>query len=116
VDFFNLTEDLGKILNVPAPHTGMLVQRVAQGSLGERLGLKGGVFALPIPDSERKLILGGDIVLSIQGVRVDGTEEALDRIDEQLSMLRPGSPITLLVLRAGDQFETSVQYSPQIIR
>jgi S1-C subfamily serine protease len=116
VDIFNLTEDLGRILNVPAPHTGMLVQRVAQGSLGERLGLKGGTIALPIPGSERKLILGGDIVLSIQGVRIDGTEEALDRLDELFSNLRPGSPITLLVLRAGEQFETSVQYSPQIIR
>jgi len=116
VDFYNLTADLGMILNVPAPHTGMLVQRVAQGSLGEELGLKGGTFALPVPGSERKLILGGDIILSFQGVRMDGTEEALDQIDAQLRNLRPGSPITLLVLRAGEQFETSAQYSPQIIR
>ncbi len=116
VELYNLTEDLGKILNVPAPHTGMLVQRVAQGSLGEELGLKGGAFALPVPGSERKLILGGDIILSFQGIRIDGSEEALEQVDALLSSLRPGSQITLLVLRAGEQFETSVQYSPQIIR
>jgi len=116
VDFYNITEDLGKILNVPEPHTGMLVQRVARQSLGERLGLRGGVFALPIPGSERQLILGGDIVLSFQGIRFDGTETALDRIDAELDGLRPGTPITLLVLREGEQMELSVPYSPRVIR
>ena len=116
VEFYNIPEDLGKILNVPAPHTGMLVQRVARQSLGEQLGLRGGVLALPVPGSERQLILGGDIVLSFQGIRFDGTDGALDRIDAALNSLRPGSPITLVILREGEQLELSVPYAPRIIR
>ena len=116
VEFFNITEDLGKILNVPPPHTGMLVQKVARGSLGEQMGLKGGTFALPIPGSEQKLILGGDIVLSIQGIRVDGSEAAFDSIDAQLDALRPGVLITLVVLREGEQMELSAPYAPRVIR
>ena len=90
------------LLNVPSPYNGLLVQEVAAGSPGERMKLRGGAHRMRIGESE--WIVGGDIVLEIQGVPLDGIDNfVLAR--EQFKRLADGDTIRLQVLRDGEIVE-----------
>jgi S1-C subfamily serine protease len=93
-----LTDRQGDILNLPPGQLGYLVKIVAKGSLGETLGLRGGTTTATI-DGER-LVVGGDIVLSVAGIAVN-TAADLARIRQTLNELGTGQPFTMTVLRAG---------------
>ena len=97
IDGFQLSEGLALILNVPPPSTGLLVQRVARGSLGERLGLEGGTVSATI--SGEDLILGGDIVLTFQGIAIAAATS--EQLRAAVASLKPGDRIVVTVLRAG---------------
>lgn len=89
---------LATSLNLPQ-QAGLLVQSVAEGSLGERLGLREGIHAATI--GERQMLLGGDIVLAILGIPIEPGDDALEAIQRRVSQLRPGDPVDIRVLRAG---------------
>jgi S1-C subfamily serine protease len=92
-----VTGDLAQALNLPQP-TGLLVQRVAEGSPADLLGLRPG--SVPAVVGEQALLLGGDVILSVQGIAL--ADEALLRgVRRTLRSLAPGSKIELEVLRAG---------------
>jgi len=97
IDGFQLSEGLALILNVPPPSTGLLVQRVARGSLGERLGLEGGTVSATI--SGEDLILGGDIILTFQGIAIAAATS--EQLRAAVARLKPGDRIVVTVLRAG---------------
>ncbi len=109
VEGYDLGEGLGGIFNVPPPGTGVLVQRVARGSVGERLGLQGGMQTATI--GAQTLIVGGDIVLSVLGIPAGGPDR-LEEMRETLRLLQPGDLITVTVLRAGRQIELSTPFQP----
>jgi serine protease Do len=109
IDGVWLSEALAAALNVPQK-SGVLVQRVARGSLGEELGLRGGELSISIGD--QNLIVGGDVILETLGVQMDGTIESFDRIRQTARGLRPGDPITVAVLRAGQRIELTGVYVP----
>jgi S1-C subfamily serine protease len=94
---YHLQGDMADILNVPQAE-GLLVQVVAKGSPSERLGLRGGTKPGRIGDVD--LVLGGDIILEVQGVPV--ARKAFPSIREQLSELQPGQLIKVKVLRDGE--------------
>ncbi|MCZ6915341.1 MAG: trypsin-like peptidase domain-containing protein [Gemmatimonadetes bacterium] len=110
IDGFQLSEDMGKIFNIPPPGTGLLVQRVAGGSLGEQLGLQGGTVLATLDGQE--LILGGDIILTVQGIPV-GTPDQLEQIQEALKNLTAGQPIVVTVLRSGTTMTRTARYTPR---
>jgi S1-C subfamily serine protease len=110
IDGYHLPADLGKVFNVPPPHTGLLVQRVASGGLGDALGLEGGFVSIKLAEQEN-LLIGGDIVLSVNGVAM--SVEDLPRIQDVFARLRPGSPIRVTALRAGEIIELVTTYSPR---
>lgn len=85
-------------LNLPQ-QAGLLVQSVAEGSLGERLGLREGVHAATIGD--RQMRLGGDVVLDILGIVIEPGDDTLGSIQRRVSQLRPGDALEIRVLRAG---------------
>lgn len=85
-------------LNLPQP-AGLLVQSVAEGSLGESLGLREGIHAATI--GERQMLLGGDVVLAILGIPIEPGEHALPAIQRRVSQLRPGDTVDIQLLRAG---------------
>ena len=58
-----LTGDMARAFNVPESQAGLLVQRVARGSLAERIGLRGG--NLPVVVAGEELLAGGDIVIGV---------------------------------------------------
>ena len=79
----------------------MLIQRVARNSPAQTLGLRGGEIEARILG--RELLVGGDIVLSVQGVPV--MEDSFDEISEALTEVRPGDEVTVIVLRSGHLVE-----------
>ncbi len=97
-----LTERLGNILNLPPGTLGYIVRVVAKGSPGEALGLRGGTTKANIGGEE--LIVGGDILLSVEGIQIRGPSDMI-KIRETLNRLRPGQPFKTTVLRAGRLLE-----------
>jgi S1-C subfamily serine protease len=98
VNGYLLTGDLALVFNVPPPGLGVLVQRIAAGSPAQQIGLKEGSIRATIGDEE--LIVGGDIVLAIQGIPLN---EAGDLIaaKQKLAGMHPGDLATVTVLRGG---------------
>lgn len=60
-----ISSQSAKLLNVPPPGEGMLIERVAKNSPAALIGLKGGTTRATI--QEENLILGGDIILEVSG-------------------------------------------------
>lgn len=98
VESFMLSGDLAKIFNLPQS-AGMLVQRVASNSPAAQLGLNAGTMAAVIEGDP--LIVGGDIVLEVQGVPVTGDGAGYLVIRDRLTRLRSGDAITVVVWRHG---------------
>jgi S1-C subfamily serine protease len=98
LDVFLLSGPIARALNVPQ-EAGFLIQRVAAKSPGDRLGLKPGNIPVEVEDEE--LIIGGDIVLEVQGIKVSTDIEMLRKIQEVVQE-RPGlSRTEFKVLRDG---------------
>lgn len=93
-----LSGDLARALNVPPPGAGLLVQRVAAGSPADLSGLRGGTVRARIGDED--LILGGDIVLSVMGIAVQGPAY-LAEVRGKVAVQRPGQKVDIVVLRGG---------------
>jgi serine protease Do len=101
--------ELSTILNLPQP-AGFLVQRVAGESPGCRLGIRPGTLRASIEGSD--LLLGGDIILSVNGIEVLEGGVSLDSIHESVSNLKPGESMVARVLRAGQVVELSTIINP----
>ncbi len=108
VDGQQVSGELAKALNLPVP-VGYLVQRVAEGSFGKKLGLQGGTVEATI-DGE-KMYLGGDVILEMQGVTV-GEDFADELLREKMEKLTAGSVITVTVWRWGKRKDLSKRWYP----
>ena len=97
----NVAGGLAALLNVPPPGGGILVQGIAEGSLAERLGLRPSV--IPATIGELEILLGGDIILMVQGIVVGPELENSERIIQALTSLPDGDEIFVTVLRDGKQ-------------
>ena len=91
--------DLLKGLNLPEP--GLLVQRVVENSPADRLGLRGGFLKATV--GERSLLLGGDVILKVQGMPCGETH----RVHDALADRRPGERLTVTILRQGEARDLS---------
>lgn len=94
---------LAAALNVPQ-EAGYLIQKVAANSPAARLGLQAG--KLPAQFGDRTILVGGDIILSLEGVDVSPTMMTTFR--NKTDHMEAGSLITLKVLRAGKVVQVSV--------
>ena len=97
--------DLAGMLNLPQP-AGFLVHRVAEESPGWSLGLRPGTLRASVGGNE--LLLGGDIILSVNGIEVLEGDASHIRTDESLGNLKPGERLVAKVLRAGQVIELSM--------
>ena len=92
---------IAQVLNLPQ-ETGYLVKSVARGSVSETLGLRGGAVLATIMGEE--LVVGGDIILKVQGVMIGDVTEH-HRVRDLLATVPPGAPFTMTVLRLGKIIE-----------
>ena len=92
---------IAQILNLPQP-VGYLVKSVAKGSAGDAVGLRGGAVLATIMGEQ--LVVGGDIILKVQGIPVG---EATDhrRVRDILDSVPPGGEFTMTILRLGKVME-----------
>ena len=75
-----LESGLAKALNIPQER-GLLVQHVVKDSFAGRVGLKGG--AIKITYHKQSVIIGGDVILKIDGIPLNNREN-YDKINKNL--------------------------------
>lgn len=95
-----LSGELARVFNLPQ-EGGMLVQRVADNSPAALIGLRAGMIKATIEGEN--LIVGGDIILEVQGIPFDRT--TYRKIRDRLSELDVGEIISVKVLRGGERIE-----------
>ena len=93
--------DVAAALNM-SQQAGYLVQRVSQESPAWRMGIRPGALRATIRGTE--LLIGGDIILSCNGIGVRD-EASLESIYESIRKLEPGATLPSRVLRAGQIIE-----------
>jgi S1-C subfamily serine protease len=98
LEFQFVAGDLARAFNVPQ-EAALLVQRVADASPGYVMGLQPG--KIPVRIGGEEFLIGGDIMLAIQGIAVSTDAEKSCDIRQTLLDLTPGSRIEVTVLRAG---------------
>jgi len=85
------------LLNVPHPGGGILVESVAIGSIAESRGLR--PSTIPVAILDREIVIGGDIILSVQGIPVGGDLEGFEPIRQALVALQPGQTLRRALFR-----------------
>jgi S1-C subfamily serine protease len=96
-----LEGDMARIFQLPQPR-GVLVQRIAQGSVAAKIGLVPGNRRAQIGAEE--LLVGGDVILEVQGISF-ADADARARIRTAMSSITPGRPLSVIVLRGGRKIE-----------
>ncbi len=102
-----LTEAMAGILNIPQ-QSGVLIQRVNPNSFASRIGLKAGFVQGEILG--KKLWLGGDIVLSMQGLSCNSPHD-LGNIKSLINNLNDGDKVLIEVLRKGERILLEANFS-----
>jgi serine protease Do len=96
---FLLTDDLARAFNLPVS-AGLLVQRVADGSPAQRLGIRGG--SVPMRLGADPLLLGGDVIVAVADVEL-ADPAAREKIRRRLvDIRRHRGTLQVTVLRAGE--------------
>jgi len=97
---------LAKALNIPLG-AGFIVQSVAQGSVGNRLGLR--ASTVPITFGDVELLIGGDIITRIGEQNVYLTKEGLIAIMQRVGQFKIEGKLQVTVLRDGKELELSTK-------
>jgi len=100
-----LSGGLAKIFNVPQAE-GYLVNNVADDSPGSKLGLLPSIVPITIANESFKI--GGDIVLSVQGIEF--STDNLASIRKATADLRKGDQIRVTALRGGEVISLVTRY------
>ena len=93
-----LLDKYAAAFNIPQK-AGLLVQRVAQGSMADKMGLKGGDKLIKI--GTRELLIGGDVILEVAGLIVTPDAMTLKAIRNKVQQMDKGDMLFVKVLRAG---------------
>lgn len=106
IDGLLLSGEWVRIFNIPQP-AGLLVQRIADNSPGAAIGLIGGTNKAVIAGGE--MLVGGDIILAVGEIAVTPDGAGLMKVWDHLNNLKPGDPVSVKVLRAGQVIELKTQ-------
>jgi S1-C subfamily serine protease len=99
-----LTEPITGLLNIPQSEC-LIVQRVVKGSPGDQMGLRPGYY--PIEIKGESFLLGGDIILEIDGIAINGAT-GLERIRQQLNQKKPGEQFSMTLWRKGERIKLNI--------
>lgn len=100
-----LTPELAALLNVPQK-AGVLVTKISSKGTAAKLGLIGGY--IPINVAGQEVLLGGDIILEIAGVRLEN-QESIYHIKDKLKHIKKGTKVSIVILRHGQQMATQFE-------
>ena len=107
VDIVLVTGAVAQALNVPQ-EGGFLVKQVLKGSVGERLGLKGGDRVGIVEGQE--MVVGGDVLLSVQGITVANAEDRA-KMAKALETLQTGQELRVTALRGDKVVELAMKFT-----
>jgi len=96
-----LTDQVADLLNLPPRASGFIIKTVAKDSPADQIGLRGGSMIVNIAGLD--VPLGGDIILSVDGVSASAPNMA--KIRDALNSRPPGSEFKTTILRAGQILE-----------
>ncbi len=96
IDGYLVSGEMARIFNLPQK-SGILVQRVVLLSPAGAMGIEGGKYQANIEDEQ--LVVGGDIILSVNGIQVSSAGGP--KIQESLQSSKSGDPLKISVLRSG---------------
>ena len=94
---------LSATLNLPVEH-GVIIEEVVQGSPADLAGLRGGTQVERIRGVD--LIIGGDIIVAINGVFIRDLDQMLGYLVENTS---PGDTVTFTVIRDAETLDVDVK-------
>ena len=97
-----LTPEIATATGLPSDQHGVLVVQVEQGSPADKAGLRGSYK--PVVVKGRRLLVGGDIIVGIDGTPVKSVED----LRGQVQRARPGQEVTVTVLRNGHSIKLRV--------
>lgn len=83
-------------------YTGFLVETVEPGSAADRVGLTGGSW--PVNWGGTQILLGGEIITHVNGIRIDDLKTALDVVRG----LKIGDSVHIAGIRGSGRFEVRV--------
>lgn len=109
IDGLLIKDDLAKALNLPQP-AGFLVQRVASGSIAWRLGIQPGTLRVNVQGAD--LLLGGDIILSVNEVQITEGNSGYEAILKTIGTLKTGDALVIRVFRQGQVVKLSIPIEP----
>jgi S1-C subfamily serine protease len=99
VEFYPVTGALAAALNI-SQGAGLLVQRVAKNAPAERLQILPG--KIPVKVGGEEFFIGGDVVIAINGIPADpSNDEQMRKIRQSVNDLPAGGSIRVEVLRGG---------------
>ena len=104
MEFAFLEGEMAEVFNLPQ-EAGLLVLSVTSKGLGNKLGLRGGYINATIEGSS--LLIGGDILLEIAGVKLENAE-SLDLLKKKMVIFE-NSNFEVKYLRAGKVYTSSVK-------
>ena len=107
IEGYWLSGGLAQALNLPQS-AGLLVQQIASHSPGSKLKLQAGTA--PAIVGEDKFVLGGDVILAMQGISL-AEESGYARARAQLALLKEGEALHFTVFRSGKILELSASVS-----
>lgn len=90
---YSIDPELADALRLPVDH-GVLVARVARGGSAEKAGIRGGNEWYLV--GNQRMILGGDILISIDGRDFDNDED----INRYVETKKPGDHVEVVLVRA----------------
>jgi S1-C subfamily serine protease len=96
-----LSDEVADLLNLPNRSAGFAVKNVAKGPPADAMGIRGSTMLVQLAGEE--VPLGGDIILSVDGV--SAARGNMAKIRENLNRLAPGGTFKVTVLRAGQVLE-----------
>ena len=91
-----LNKVMASVLNIPQP--GILIQRVVEGSIAQKAGLRSGL--IPAQIAGQSLKLGGDTILAINDI-ICATPHDVESLREQAQSFDKGQPYSIRVFREG---------------
>ena len=94
-----VTEELARVLNLPVKEGAMVVE-VVPGSPADKAGLHAG--EVQIIYRGYVLTIGGDIIIAIDGEKVDSMEKLVDIISRK----KVGQEIEITFIRGGEVMKT----------
>jgi len=94
----DLAPDIREQLDLPSDLRGTLVIEVTEGGPADKAGLRGGRSSVRVQG--RELLVGGDIIIAIEGWPVKGMDDVLVYL---VRNTHPGQEVQLTVLREGEE-------------